>query len=83
MEDAKNTSANPLLNESMVSNYNGTRTSIYGKSRASLVNQTNQRYQDEFPDENTAIIEVEEEDDKPIYDEMVEEIPLSDHDQTK
>jgi len=81
VEDAKNTSANPLLNDSMGSNFVGNRTSIYGKSRASFVNQTNQRYtQDDATEENPAIEEEEEEDDKPIDDEMVEEIPLSDHD---
>jgi hypothetical protein len=45
------------------------------------VNQTNQRYtQDDAADENPAIEEEEDEDDKPIDDEMVEGIPLSDHD---
>jgi hypothetical protein len=38
IDDAKNTSANPLLNDSMGSNFVGNRNSIYGKSRASFVN---------------------------------------------
>jgi hypothetical protein len=57
IEDVKNTSANPLLNDSMVSNYLGNRTSIYGMSRGSFANgtNTNQRYTQEEAEDNTAI----------------------------
>ena len=79
IEDAKNTSANPLLNDSInrsqqSGHFQGNRASIYGKSRGSFVNQTNHRYtNDENNEENNAIEEVEEEEDqKPIDDEMVE-----------